>query len=969
VNQASYLTILYDMALTMSRETTVRPLLTRVVQRLLYHTSFPCGVFISRQLGIPGNAGGHTNSGCSGILEMAIGSHALRGRIGASITLDVRLMRGPPQMLEDVAELVVPLFPSTSPPPAYPVCLRLPVPGEGVLLLFASTPPGGALPVAEVFSPVLSNLAKMLHLCRVNEAHTRTLIEEREGEAAARRRFRTALDTSDDAIFLIDPATLHFVDFNRSVADTMGYPAEQLAAMGPLELVPEHQRGYLRTLLRDLAAGGVGVVGHDTEFVRGDGSRFPVEVRWNRSLPQDGPPVIIAVARDVTRRNRTERDLRKSAYLLNRAQRIANTGYCEWNLEHSTITWSEQTFRIFGRSPGEFMPTTEAFAAAIHPEDRKQVLKAVREAARTRQAYICHYRILRPDGEVRYIREQGEPVGEGDATPPRVLSTLQDVSEMRRMEEDLRRSELLLRQVTENIQDMFRLDDLGDGLEGEAQQVGRTIYVSPAYETIWGLPCDTLYRDPLAFLEGVHPEDRSRVATAFAGRIRGEYDQIYRVVRPDGSLRWVRERVFPVRDGMGHVYRVAGVASDITELKAAEQDKENALLELAQTRKLEAVGVLAGGIAHDFNNLLTSISGFAQLALLKVDAGSPLAKDLGAVCDSADRAAGLTRQLLAFSRKQSLTSSAIHLGNRVLGLLDLLQRTLGEDVAVAADIDPAMRLVQGDPVNIDQVLLNLAINARDAMPRGGALRIRVGNLTLGPEEAERRHPDARAGDFVFLEVTDSGVGMDAQTLARVFDPFFTTKGVGSGTGLGLSVVYGVARQHEGWVEVHSQPGEGATFLMLLPALPVGAEADTSLPSRSSRPPQETSGDCRVLVIEDEPSLLQFASLALSGQGYRVTTAASCGEARGALSAGADAFCLVFSDVVLPDGSGIRLAEEIRARHPNLPVLLCSGYPEKDDRWHEVRVSNMPFIAKPYTMETLLHTVARLIRLEDRAAPE
>jgi len=946
VNQGRFLSILYDMALTMTGETAVRPLLTRVLQRLMYHTSFPCGVFLSR----PGPAAGRRSTASrTASIEMAVGNHALRQRMGESVTVNAELVEGPPAVLSGIARLSRPLFPK---PPALPVCLRLPVPGEGVVLLFAAETPDSQLPFAEVFSPVLGNLAKTLHLCRVNELHTRTLIDQREGEAAARRRFRAALDASDDTIFLIDPETLEIIDFNLSVPGILGYSPDQLRDHPLPDLLPETDRPVLRSMVAELVAGRRERIALDSTYRRRSGSQFPVEVRLTLTDPEHGTPVIIAVARDMTRRRQAEKDLRKSETLLNRAQRIASTGYSEWDLQHGTLAWSEQTFRIFGRSASEYTPNEARFVDSIHPEDRVQVRASMDQAAATGEPYVCHYRIVRPDDEIRHIREQGEASErDPDHAPLRILATLQDVTELRRMEEDLRRSESLLRQVTESIEDVFRLDDL--------EKDGRTVYVSPAFETVWGLPPEALYRDPLAFLEGVHPEDRTRVATAFARRADEEYDQTYRVIRPDGGLRWVRDRAYPVRDPSGKVYRIAGVASDITDLKVAEQGKENALLELAQTRKLEAVGLLAGGIAHDFNNLLTSISGFSQLALLKLDDASEAAADLRTVCESADRAAGLTRQLLAFSRKQPLATSVLNLNDSVHSLAEMLGRIIGERVRVVTELETRLRLVEGDPVNIDQVVMNLSINARDAMPQGGQLILRTANRTVREADLPDLPPDARAGEFVAVEVADTGEGMDAETVARVFDPFFTTKQSGKGTGLGLSVVYGVARQHGGWVEVDSTPGVGTTFRILIPVARAGArpEAEDTVPETDVAAP----GGGHILLVEDDPSLRRFATTALTGQGYRVTAVGSVREATEVLADAAASVALVFADVILGDGSGIQLAEQVFASHPNLPVLLSSGYPDDDERCGAIREQGIPFLQKPYALNLLLDTVADLIR--------
>lgn len=397
-----------------------------------------------------------------------------------------------------------------------------------------------------------------------------------------------------------------------------------------------------------------------------------------------------------------------------------------------------------------------------------------------------------------------------------------------------------------------------------------------------------------------------------------------------------------------------GIAASRTrdEQKRWEEEKEKLQAQLLQAQKMEAIGTLAGGVAHDFNNLLTTIQGYTEIAMLDADQTEPLHKNLEQIHYAAERAAGLTRQLLLFSRKQPMELVAIQVNRTIEGLLKMLKRLIGEDIAIKTELEPDLWAVRADIGNIEQVFMNLAVNARDAMPEGGTLTIKTHKVTLDDEYC-KMIPDARPGKFVCLSVADTGTGMDKAVLQRIFEPFFSTKEFGKGTGLGLAVVYGIVKQHEGWINVYSEPGQGSIFKVYLPACSVHLEDE---PEEKVLLQKLQGNGERILLVEDEEAVREFTSKVLRDNGYTVFEAADVKEALEIFEKENREFHLVFSDMVLPDKSGLQLVDQLLSVRPELLVLLSSGYSDDKSQWPIIREKGFRFLQKPYSIPELLKVV-------------
>ena len=526
------------------------------------------------------------------------------------------------------------------------------------------------------------------------------------------------------------------------------------------------------------------------------------------------------------------------------------------------------------------------------------------------------------DGTPRIIAWTHNAVPDETGRPAYVVATGRDVTEERRSREALRRTEERLEGILQTIDDFVWSQDAA---------TREMLYISPSVERIYGFKPEAMKANTRIWLEVIHPDDRERVASYLPSLLAdGRANAEYRIVREDGSIRWVHDRAWAIHDEAGKTVRFDGIVRDVTDQKHLES-------QFRQSQKMEAVGLLAGGIAHDFNNLLTAIGGYAELLLERLDAGDPRREQAEAVKRAGLRAAALTRQLLAFSRRQVLQPRVVDLNELVGDMEPLLRRVVGEDVEIVVKRAPGLGAVRVDASQVEQVLMNLVVNARDAMPDGGRLTIRTENVVID------------AGSHVALGVSDTGVGMDEAVRSRIFEPFFTTKPLGKGTGLGLSTAYGIVEQSGGHIEVESTVGSGTTFRVLLPLCQESWIPEGPTVGESRKP----AAAATLLLVEDEPTVRELAYEILAADGYDVITAADGREALEAARRHADRIRLVITDIVMPQMGGLELVEGLAGVIPEAPVLFMSGYSESAVRGEPRFALGAGFLQKPFTPSELL----------------
>jgi two-component system cell cycle sensor histidine kinase/response regulator CckA len=526
----------------------------------------------------------------------------------------------------------------------------------------------------------------------------------------------------------------------------------------------------------------------------------------------------------------------------------------------------------------------------------------------------------------------------------RALREAVDRRGRKQAELSLKESEARFRQLAENIGDVLCLMDA---------RTNEILYASPAYEKIWGRSVEELYNHPENWVEAIHPEDRDRIRQLLADKqISSHHDYTYRIVHSDESTRWIRDQAFPIRNEAGEVYRMVRVAEDVTANKLLEG-------QLRHAQKMEAVGQLAGGIAHDFNNLLCVIRGNVDL-VLSDDAALPMEtrECLNQIAAASERAANLTRQLLAFGRKQVIQLQTVKLNELVANLMKMFDRVIQENIQVRCDYDPQEPHVLADPSMLEQVLLNLVLNARDAMPNGGTLSISTEQVRFNAEQA-RTNAEATEGNFVCLKISDCGIGIAPEHLAHIFEPFFTTKGINKGTGLGLATVYGIVKQHRGWIDVSSSPGDGATFKVFLPAVSTPGletfEPDSRLNLRG--------GTETIFVVEDDAGVRSMTRRTLETFGYQVLEASSATQAIEIAGGNFGRADLLLTDLVMPGQiSASDLAKQLRAIYPSMKVIFMSGYSQDIAKCDTdfIRKSSAGFLQKPHSLMTLLHTVRQCL---------
>jgi two-component system cell cycle sensor histidine kinase/response regulator CckA len=702
----------------------------------------------------------------------------------------------------------------------------------------------------------------------------------------------------------------------------------------------------------------------------------------------------------------------------------------------------------------------EKYVLWADPKQRDAVVPKLTETGSIHNAEVD---FLGKFGEIHRVLFSGDPIIINDE--PCLLCVSVDITEQKKGEDFLRESEERFRLIAETIDEIFWIYDTEKEI---------ATYISPAYDRIWGHPRENLVGNPEHFLDPIHHEDRERVIAAGKLAKAGKsLDYEYRITRPDGSIRYIWNRGFPVQDKTGKVRIYVGVGQDITEWRLAEEalkeskeylnriincisdpifvkDREHRFVlvndalcnasgktreeligplaleslpselatsfweheedvfktgketltedilndtqgichtvmtkkslltdkngnqqvvgvlrditdfkrleaQLLQAQKMEAIGVLAGGVAHDFNNLLNVINGYSELILDELDPENPLRSDLEQIRDAGKRAAALTSQLLAFGRKQIMQPEMLDLNHIITGMSSMLRRMIGEDVELRTDTQPDLGMVHADPGKIQQIILNLAVNARDALPHGGKLTIETANFNF-EDEYIHTHPVTTPGRYVMLAISDNGIGMDETTQAHIFEPFFTTKAKGKGTGLGLATVYGIVKQSNGFIWVYSEPGQGTTVKIYFPQV----EGENAKTASLSGPETGDRGSETILVVEDEEAVRALTVRILQDRGYHVLAAEDGLEALRVAQDYQEEIHLIVTDVVMPGISGKILVARLETIRPHIKALYISGYTDNSIVHHGILDSNVAFLQKPFSIDSLARKVRAVL---------
>lgn len=761
-------------------------------------------------------------------------------------------------------------------------------------------------------------------------AHTRITSDRRAHQELL--RYQNLFDAIPFPVWVYDPATLRFLAVNNMTVLRYGYTREQLLSMRvtgirPPETVPAFLAQVQSQLGHNTAAG-------IWEHMDAQGRRFKVNITSHR-IHWGGLSARLVLAEDVTDKLAAESALVESEARFQQLAQTLEEVFWLFDADASEFLYVSPGYeRVWGRRAERLRQRPQEWLDAVHPDDRGRIAPAF--AGQSRAGFDLEFRIVRPDGEVRHIKARAEPVRSADGRISRVAGTARDITAQHEKESRLR----LLETAVNRLNDIVLITEA----EPFDEPGPRIVFVNDAFQRRTGFTREeTVGRSP-RILQGPATQrdalDRIRDALEAWQPVREELINYTK----DGEPFWLELDIVPLADEKGWFTHWVAVERDISERKEMEAH-------LQQSRKLESLGQLTGGVAHDFNNLLTVMMGNTEILLERIPAGGLEHRLLKMIGQATERGAELTRRLLAFARRQPLQPRTVDVQELVHGMRDLLTRTLGATIDVRIQCDASTGQAKIDPGQLENAVLNLAINARDAMPAGGTLIIETRNVELDAAYVAR-YVDVQPGRYVCVSVSDTGTGIEPHVLERVFEPFFTTKDKSKGTGLGLAMVYGFAKQSQGHAEIYSEVGLGTTVKLYLPRhMGVREAQETDLASPVRRGTGET-----VLVVEDNELVLDFAVAQLESLGYRVVQARD-GVAALEILRGDTRLDLLFTDVVMPGGlSGFELGQRAAQLRPGLPVLYTSGYPEGAISAHSAVPPGVRLLTKPYRLEQLSEQV-------------
>ncbi|HEX7722492.1 MAG TPA: PAS domain S-box protein [Pyrinomonadaceae bacterium] len=751
----------------------------------------------------------------------------------------------------------------------------------------------------------------------------RDITERKRAEEALREseeRYRDLVENAHDIIYSHDLKG-NYTSSNRASEEITGYTLEESLRMSLIDTVaPEYVERAREMTARKIA--GEDITAYELEIIAKDGRRVPLEVNTRLMLENGVPVGVTGIARDITKRKKAEAELRFQKSLLESQTEASIDGVLVVSPTGEILSFNHRFLALWGLAGEEILGKSDREAMGSVLDQVKSPQQFVE-----RVQYLYEHPNERSEEEIelshgRTFERHSAPVHGPQGEHYGRVWFFRDITERKLAQAELTRLATAVNQTADSIV----ITDTAGNIE----------YVNPAFELVTGYPKEeVLGKNPRILKSSTNPpsiyEDLWETITrgdVWVGQLINK--------RKDGSLFNERATISAVRDEAGKIAHFIAVKKDTTHQHHLEE-------QLRQSQKMEAIGQLAGGVAHDFNNLLTAISGYTSLALQRLDEHHSIKPYLEEVKKAGDRAANLTRQLLAFGRKQILQPIPLDLNGTVSDMNKMLRRLIGEDINLNATLATDLKPINADPGQIEQVLMNLVVNARDAMPQGGRLTIETANVELDREYA-RGHVGIQPGNYVMLAVSDTGTGMSEETRARIFEPFFTTKEKGKGTGLGLSTVYGIVQQSGGSIWVYSEPNQGTSFKVYLPRFEAQVKSDEEKPALELVP----HGSETVLLVEDEEVVRGLATHILEDAGYKVLAARDGAEAIQLCTQPAEQIDLLLTDVVMPETSGKEVADRVTALMPRTKVLFMSGYTDQAIVHHGVLDSNVEFIQKPFT---------------------
>lgn len=746
--------------------------------------------------------------------------------------------------------------------------------------------------------------------------------------------YRLLFDSNPLPMWVYDLKTLRFLAVNDAAVSHYGFSRSEFHAMTIADIRPAEE---IPPLLRAVAHSPRGL-NYSGVWVhrKKDQTQILVEIT-SHNLVFQGRDAELILANDVTSRHRAESALRESREKLQLAIRASNAGLWDWDLQTNDVEYSAVWKRQIGFEDHEISNRVVEWSSRLHPDDVEAALGTVREyLLSSNKQYESTFRLRHKNGSYRLIVSRGTLITDDSGVPRRLIGFHFDFTEQEQARESLRMKDRAIAATTQGIL-----------ITGPVQDDCPIIYVNPGFERITGYSAKEILGLNCRLLQGERTDNAALERIQLALNNGCSVKEELLNYRKDGTLFWNELSITPIRDDHGVVTHFVGVQSDVTARRATEE-------QLRQSQKMEVVGQLAGGVAHDFNNLLTIISGYASLLRSEASLSANQLQFLNEIEVASDRAAELTKRLLAFGHRQFRNPVATDVNRTAIEMVKLLERTIGKDIKLKLEVDESLSPVVIDQTELSQVFLNLVLNARDAMPHGGQLWIRTCKLET---EIELRVGSTTVppGDYVQIMVSDDGCGIDDDIQKHIFEPFFTTKPIGKGTGLGLAMVHSTVTNSAGLIAVESAVNQGTTISIFLPA---AVSVGVKLPSIAAMP-QPTKNAEGILVAEDDDALRAMAATILTQQGYSVTAVPDARAALAILKDSPHSYELLMTDLVMPETRGDVLAQKAREIIPQLRVLIISGYSGIAEPFSTEVSDGIGFLAKPFTPQELLERVQSL----------
>jgi len=752
-------------------------------------------------------------------------------------------------------------------------------------------------------------------------------------------RLRSLFDASTDFIFLLDKQGV-ILQTNLSTLGKSGYRERELIGRGIYEFFTPSSQKIFQERFPVLLKQGKNRA--EVEFVYKNGTIATMDCSASAVYGEQGEiNSFMIVERDITERKRAEKELRRAEEKYRTMIEHSNDLIWTLDTEGKFTYTNKQAEELSGYGQADLIGKN--FDPLLPPGDVQRISE-VYYALLNGKPQQYEVSVIRKDGSVFVLSVNAAPLYDSGEIVG-VVNFARNITEQKLAERALQESEQRYRKLVESVTDYMYTVQVENGRAKETKH-------GPGCVAVTGYTSEEYDADPYMWYRMIHEEDRRSAAEQSEKILSGATPSSleHRIIHKDGSVRWVKNSPVPRCDESGRLVAYDGMVADITERKRLES-------QLHQAQKMEAVGQLAGGIAHDFNNILSAILGYGSLLQMKIEENDPLRSYVDQIIASSHRAAHLTHGILAFSRKQIINLRPVDL-NEIIGRVEkLLVRIIGEDIELKTGMNGADLLITADSGQIEQVLINLCTNARDAMPQGGFLMIET-RLMECDELFVKAHPYAKPGIYAMVSVSDTGIGMDDGTKERIFEPFFTTKEVGKGTGLGLSIVYGIIKQHGGYINVYSESGKGTTFKIYLPILKSGIKETELMPSIPAARGAET-----VLMAEDDAAVRTIAREVFEQFGYTVIEARDGEDAVKKFLENKDNVHLVVLDVLMPKKNGKEAYEEIRKIRPDVKVIFTSGYTADILNKKGILEEGINFLSKPISTNDLIRKVREVLDTE------